>query len=278
MKKKAILILLFNKRPDKSSTILSMVENKEQLNSTTIVIWNNGPEAFNDNDINYLKDSFYKYDIIETIDNLSLSYIYNFFIKHYDSDHYIIYDDDSSISSKNLELFLSYDREGVGIPLAIHENILCSPTVKGEVNVGPFAKNEKLFAIGSGVIISKNIINILEQSYGDVFDERFAFYGVDSTLFLRMRQLGLVDQVNVVGEINHSLSGLIRESTEINHFRRKERSIDFALQVRFYSKNKFLLILKELSKRLIGNKKYSFRAVFFYYLKGKHFKAMNSHR
>ncbi|EEY4477622.1 hypothetical protein DP044_001446, partial [Escherichia coli O8] len=67
MKKKAILILLFNKRPDKSSTILSMVENKEQLNSTTIVIWNNGPEAFNDNDINYLKDSFYKYDIIETI-------------------------------------------------------------------------------------------------------------------------------------------------------------------------------------------------------------------
>jgi hypothetical protein len=272
MSQKEILVVLYNKKTFESKTLKSFAQANEIAKEFSMTIWNNGPNYLNSDEFDWVNNNFPNSRIIETIENIALSKIYNEFIKMTSSDYYAFFDDDSTLDIGFLCRLISFVGNGVAVPKVYHDEHICSPLVEGKFKNGPFKCNDKLVAIGSGVIISKEIIDTVRNEYGDVFDGRFGFYGVDYSFFLRLQEMNKINLISIIGDIQHSLSSYLKEDTLRSKFRRRERSIDYALQLRFYSKSKFLSVTKELVRFLFGKRVYEPHIVISYYIKGKHYK------
>ncbi|WP_413691538.1 hypothetical protein [Psychromonas sp. KJ10-2] len=97
-------------------------------------------------------------------------------------------------------------------------------------------RKSKVVSIGSGLVIGRDVAAFVKKIYGDIFDERFYLYGVDTTFFLRVFNSNLSNRINIISGFQHSLSRLQKESNEVKKFRCIERSYDKGLTIRFYKK------------------------------------------
>jgi hypothetical protein len=222
-------------------------------------------------------------DIQETINNESLAKIYNKFIKLVKSHKYVILDDDSHLNENYLELALDATECELCVPIITNKNKIEGPKCNGIIvsQIKKFDVDDKLMAIGSGMVIGNKVVSDIAAIYGSTFDERFYLYGVDYTFCHRVNQISSID-IRIIQGFEHSLSRLTDEASLVSEFRLKERSYDQGLQLRYYnpwwrSLHLAIHLLVDHIVKKLKKKKKSILLVDFLtaFIKGKHYRDNN---
>ena len=277
----AILVLLYNKEIVQSNTITSLIQSGVKYSNAKFVIWSNGPNKLKSHNYSNLMRLGYSVTIVETTNNESLAIIYNRFLQENEAKKYILLDDDSVLSKEFIDASSNSKACHISLPIISSVGEVQYPSVdrKRYSSIIEIKPNSKVTTIGSGLVIGRDIVDILEQRYGNVFDERFYLYGVDTTFCLRLSESALIKFVRVISGFDHSLSRLESENKKMNRFRRIERSYERGLKLRFYvplSRALFLLAKTGASdlKRFCVGKKYqvSFLYVLKAFISGKHYR------
>ena len=275
----AFLVLLYGKEIIDSETLNSI--KSLTIGNSLLVIWNNGPELLNSNDVIEFEQAGFDVKIIETIENLSISCIYNRFIKSYESDRYILLDDDSCLNQHYLNDALAIDEDHIGVPMIYSNKVLTGPKLNRKLcgKGDSITDKDKFFGIGSGLVIGKHIAEKMKHDHQQIFDERFYFYGVDSTFFFRVKMSCLSANMRIISGFEHSLSKLKKESLPVTEFRLKEMSYDIGLRLRYYKSfgTGFFLLLKEsfssaVNKIANKKRKLGVRYLWDAFLNGKHYR------
>lgn len=260
MYKSVLLIVLYNTDVESSATFQSLLKYRDTLDSDTkVIVWNNGPY--------YIKKQCVvdlEYELINNVNNESLAKIYNLVIDEYMSERYIILDHDSSLTKEYLKEAIGVEQHNLGVPFIKCFGTAISPLVNKHPILSAetinFGKLNTFFAIGSGLVIGRELALYIKSALGTVFDERFYLYGVDSTFFYRMNSLKLNQRISLISGFNHSLSKLDdNESAKTKEFRKLERSYDLGLKVRYYREELgyfevFKIIIWNISKLLTGKR------------------------
>lgn len=199
---------------------------------SNLIIFNNGPCSleFNVSSIEFPNGG--NVEFRQDVRNLPLSKIYNKFAPQ--NGVYIILDQDTNVSDDYIaaiDSFLKSDA-GVFLPRLKHGNKIIYPYSKSVDLKEGEQQIVKIVSATSGIALKKCVLNAVSRVYGNVFDERFAFYGIDVTFFLRLRRLK-VCQYFIGPILEHDLSGST-PMDKIDDWRFKERAIDAFLQIRNY--------------------------------------------
>lgn len=129
----SILVVLYNKKIYQSQTLVSLKELSVNLNNFELVIWNNGPDELDKSEkyhcefFSSLEAKFCFVNIIETIDNISLSKIYNKFINESKSEKYIILDHDSYLNIDYINDVINKNNLLL-LPKVLSNGKICSPS------------------------------------------------------------------------------------------------------------------------------------------------------
>lgn len=250
MIKNAILIVIYNKKLDESKTINTLIN--FPLNSVQLTIYNNGPYPISDSDpfLDKIRNKADSVILLNCLENKPLSFIYNtFLLENSAASQFIFFDDDSivtssyfnaienNISDVELPKVISAEHGGVYYPIQ-NKNIIA---VDKELDGGG------VFSIGSGLMINKRIIDIFKKYDLNLFDECYAFYGVDFSFFRRLNfliQKGESVKISTTSFIEHNLSST--ETTQ-SSFRIIERLFDVAISARNYpSLESYKVFLKKI--------------------------------
>jgi hypothetical protein len=278
----AILILLYNKEISSSGTVTSLLASHFQFNKTRIVLWNNGPKELSNKDCSMLESLGYDVVIKETINNESLAVIYNQFLAENKADKYILLDDDSNLTESYIAASSEITSNTLGMPLITFLDKPRYPKVSRKrcsLNT-TFTKKDKVVTIGSGLVIGDNIVQKLREKYDNfVFDQRFYLYGIDTTFCHRVFVSGLGETIKIIPGFDHRLSLFEKETEEKTNFRKRERSCEKGLRLRYYTsflKALFILLrvtIRAVKKTILGKPNnvdlsYLFKA----FLSGKHYR------
>lgn len=246
----SILVVLYNCSLEQSETIKALKLTKVNIFGTSLVLYNNGPINIDDSLVGTLSNKGYKCSIIQDTNNKPLSYIYNQFVKNNPSDHYVILDHDSRLNDEYINTIINSNIKGVGLPIVKSAGKICSPNKFPKKESTNFGRRDKIVAIGSGLIISHSFSELIIQKYGNLFDEHYALYGVDTSFFLRIRKMKAINQLNIIPGFDHSLSRDENESKSKQQFRKIEMGYHTALTLRYYPS---FSSLKRFRKVLIGS-------------------------
>lgn len=276
--KKIVTVILYNKRIEESITL----EGLRQLDSHfTLVIINNGPKEVELGDDYALKNNNSTIQLLNILDNRPLSFLYNSIFNEYpDADCYIFLDDDTILSDDFLDF--DYVEADLIVPYVVdaETNKLRYPVINGDIPSkieNRFVKpSEEIISIGSGMIISRSLVKKILSVYRDVFDENYALYGVDYSLFRRFERLKKTGDGNIVkckvnGCITHHLSG--NGKTAIEPWRYRERLIDIVLTYKYYSNSVIAKYLRLIRLILSEAKRHQFRNIYLIvgvYINGHH--------
>ena len=185
------------------------------------------------------------------------------------------------ITSSYLKSILLSPIDVVGIPVISCRGANTSPLIDRkpiscdqEIGI-----NTPLFAIGSGMVIGRKAVEVLLTEYGNLFDDRFYFYGVDVTFCHRINSLLGRIEYKILPGFEHNQSKLMVETDSVKKFRRKERSYDLGLRLRYYSQlpKSTLVLLRVLGvvlmrKLLYRDVRYNFLDLFIAFFSGRHYK------
>jgi len=226
-----VLVILYDKEMDDSTTLRSL--SKSKLNNVSIIVINNGPKNFSgiSNVYSDLTHKGCNIEVIEFIDNKPLSYLYNHLIDERPNyDYYVIMDDDSEIDIDEFQRYFDGNVDVI-IPSIIEkkDGVKYYPLVNGNINKdNNLPKKSEIYSITSGLSVSKRLVKIFHEYGVNLFDERFALYGVDTSFYKRLNKIKETENILMLNEcvIYHSLS---RVSGEKNLFRIKERLYDEVL-------------------------------------------------
>lgn len=278
----AILVLLYNKEIESSETLQSIIKSKLTFSNAKIVVWNNGPYSLINKDVSVFDLKGYSVVIRETLNNESLSVIYNSFISESLAKKYIILDDDSTLNEDYISASNILEPSQIGMPVIKNMGQTTSPKINKKVSYpGIVIKNsDKVTTIGSGLVLGEGVVRDLIKSYGAVFDERFYFYGIDTTFCFRVFDSKMTDRIRIISGFEHRLSRLQSEE-ELTEFRRLERSYDLGLTLRYYNYkslgsnvNKIRKLLFQSLFSFFSNKKSKISFIYFCkaFLTGKHYR------
>lgn len=247
-----IVIVLYNKAICQSKTVNSLLDNIDSFFNTeiTVCIWNNGPSSIRDEVAAFIDSQTFKnFVVCENLSNSPLSFVYNSMLNEECANIY--FDDDTFVTQEyvlSVNDFMKGDRE-VFLPSIVSLNQRRYPKVNkvaGDFN-GELSELS-VVSILSGLLIKEDTIRRLKCKFGDVFDHRFNIYGVDTTLFYRLKSINF-DRYYVGGILEHDLSGVSAGGAQyISMFRVRERLWDFTLQTIFYRKLGALLGLIQFLK------------------------------
>lgn len=260
-----VFIILYGKGYSQSSTLISVLDiidsDASTLDNYTFVIINNGPLQLDSKGFykiinrEYIEKYMSVFYFEEFVFNMPLSKLYNkMFDKYSHFSRYIILDDDTPI---NKEYFLNIDntRHNVDIKIpTIMSNYdyeiyypLLNDKVDSKIDPHIYSDEDKVSTIGSGMVIYKSLLDKFKLKNLKVFDERFALYGVDVSIFKRISLLkndGLTFTIMKSSILKHDLS---RVSEDYSYFRHRERLIDSTLSTLLYPES-FYSTFKYLSK------------------------------
>ena len=240
----AIIVVLYNNDVDSSLTVQSLLSlNRSGFvpRNCEVILWNNGPIFIS---FAELPDGW---RIINATENYPLSMVYNYFLTSMCSDCVAFFDDDTSLSEKYMSDVTSFVSDSISVP-ALGLPIVCSrgslnlerPVYPVSFETGDFGTDfsaGEFRSVGSGLVINRQLADNLKSRYGDVFDERFAFYGVDTSFFARLRGLPNVSTY-FFSRIIHDLSRLAPGRDDKYKFRYRERLVDMLLMQLHYGLGK----------------------------------------
>lgn len=273
MKTIAMVVILYGKHFEESKTLQSLTRFSHQLDQLLIV--NNGPENLDSHDTFFIALSK-KHKHVEfenQIQNKPLSWIYNDFINSIDADYYVLFDDDTEINSSYEKFLFQMNNIDLELPkiMSIIDKKQYYPKLNEQIisENGVIESRGELFSIGSGLIISNKIKNTFKKYNLELFDPKFALYGVDFSFFRRLNKLGRDGfLISTQTFLNHSLSG-----TEgvIAKWRKKERLYDEILTIKYYRPLPYLRFIKVIYKHILSSNNtsnvFEMLKIYFY---GKH--------
>ena len=196
-KKVCFLVVIYGKDFWDSSTFLSL-EKYSKYKEIEVYIHNNGPNSlinsFNSNSERFY--NFKKISFFENLNNQSLSSIYNFFIdKTMLYDRRVILDDDTVLNDSFISKIFDLAYYDLELPkiFEITNNKQYFPLLSNEIllyerDISDIGGGVILSA-GSGLVISKKIVDIFVQEKLSLFDQNFFLYGVDYSFFLRLYKI-----------------------------------------------------------------------------------------
>lgn len=238
-----ICIVLYGKSAPYCKTIASLQRKSHLLvrARVKIVVWNNGPSSFSGASVESLRKQFpesISIDVLEDLNNTPLPSVYNSVLELVPCHRLCILDDDSDPDERFIVAVCSNDCADLIVP-----RIAVSGVQHGPVKLGKFMAAGRhqisrpcgFFAIGSGLAPSKALMDRVRKSFGHVFDDRYALYGVDTSFCMRVERLARSGAIEVqcIGNIEHELSRLDPGASR-NEFRRRERGWDFGITLRYY--------------------------------------------
>lgn len=258
--KTTLLVVLYGKDYNQSKTLSCLAE--IEYNKYELLIFNNGPNTL-ENDVEHcrvlasLRNKGVNFLIKQNINNIPLGVIYNAMFSDYqNTDRFILFDDDTFITSEYFEGIDHVDNIDLIAPIILPESTgePFYPKINGNMVQGVYRvkPTDKIFSIGSGLVIYKRLIKKVLSEYAQVFDERFALYGVDFSLFRRVNKLrtrGVEINIEVRSSLIHSLS---RVDKKDSLWREHERLWDEVLSLKYYENNIFKFTYL-MSKLVVGN-------------------------
>lgn len=272
MKTIAMVVILYGKRFEESKTLQSLMRFSHQLDQLLIV--NNGPESLDSHDPFFMALSK-KHKHVEfenQIQNKPLSWIYNDFINSIDADYYVLFDDDTEINLDYETYLFQMDNIDLELPKII--SIVDKKQYYPKLNEQIISENSviessgELFSIGSGLIISNKIKNTFKKYNLELFDSRFALYGVDFSFFRRLNKLGRYGfSISSQTYLDHGLS---RAEGVVSCWRKEERLFDEVLSIKYYTSSPNLKIFKRIIQQVFQFNFESALKIFFIYSNGKH--------
>jgi len=187
--KKLILIVIYNINITQSETIKSLIESKDCLFESDLLIWDNSPIS---QDISLIYPFFENYVKIlyeHHPENLPLSKVYNKVINKFKNEGYdflILLDQDSRFNKEYFiklnNAFKENNEVSLFLPIIKYKNKIVSPTkkyfLKGfyfKKKVSGLQKAKNISAINSGMIISFKYLKDKFKGY----DERLKNYCTD---------------------------------------------------------------------------------------------------
>ncbi len=222
-----ILIVLYDKHIGASATInsLAKMQNNALLSQSKILVWNNGPKAFDEEDLRRKFNDRANIEIVQWLSNAPLSFVYN---KCLDLDRaFMLMDDDTSLNETYLSSVCEFLNEG--------GEFFIPRIMVGENQVYPIVKKRffgrratKHLTVSSGMVLSSALLKRLVRKYGYVFDSRYALYGIDMRLCLNINNLDQV-VVQIGPQINHNLSRYTEGKESAG--RQAERVLEATLQL-----------------------------------------------
>lgn len=233
----AIIVVVYNKKIEDSTTIKTI--SKYDFGQSILIIHNNGPENINlTGDVKLaLEKSFKSVSVENCLSNLPLSIVYNNFIYKYNgAEQFVILDDDSTIT-ESFALAIRRNDVDIELPRIVSrvDNVVYYPNSLGEVITSDAELDARTaFSIGSGMVIKHTVVEKFKNHNLDLFDENYALYGVDFSVFRRISKLievGEQFRLKTSSYIEHSLS---RAEGQESPFRVKERLIDISITTRRY--------------------------------------------
>lgn len=254
----ALVVVLYGKALEDSLTIQSLLGFEQKLDHLLIV--NNGPAVIDENSavLSALAQKHHHVVLENQVQNKPLSWIYNDFIRQYEADYYVLFDDDTVINADYQNIVFTVQGVDIELPkiISISDKEQYYPLVDGliERKNGIIFNATEILSIGSGLVISKFVKNYFVENRIELFDSHFALYGVDFSFFRKINHLvkkSKVFTISSYSSINHSLS---RTEKEISEWREKERLYDLVLTLKYYYTHAELRILKLLIKRILGGK------------------------
>ncbi|WP_046223478.1 glycosyltransferase family 2 protein [Vibrio sp. ECSMB14106] len=265
-----ILIVVYNESLDNCTSLLSIINSDiiSRFNgSLKITIVNNGPNRVSFPD--YLVNYNYAITLLQPLKNLPLSKIYNETIINSDSDYYMILDHDSNLSPEYLsdvekicnDEFIHY----LSVPIIYDDKGIVSPIFTRE-SIADIKCDDLVTGIGSGIIISSILKMDFLEKYNEVFDGRFALYGVDTSLFRRLKILNNTNRINYIRGFDHSFSKDTAEHK--SQFRMNERAIDVGISLRYYFSVDLFVYFLHLCFKYFNIE--SFILLIKYFVLGKH--------
>ncbi|WP_426617540.1 glycosyltransferase family 2 protein [Raoultella sp. R2A007] len=240
----AILVVLYGKEISESATISSLLTSG--LVGAKVILHNNGPSeiSISSEEQKKFEASGNDFVLANCIDNKPLSTIYNDFVRvNSQCDVLSFFDDDSTIPKKYVSIITSREFE-IELPkiLSRIDSKIYYPLVDKRVfNDDGVMIGNNIFSIGSGLTLTKGVIEKFIKHQMELFDEHYALYGVDFSFFRRLHALqtkGERFSISSNFTLLHSLSKV--ESVQ-SKFRHDERLIDFALTVRHYPSTRLYL-------------------------------------
>jgi GT2 family glycosyltransferase len=183
-----ILVVVYKRRIEDSETLQSLLNTRNELSDSLIIVWDNSPVAMIDESGISTLQLFAKYEYRHTHENYSLSQIYNIVSQKYlgNYDYLVLFDHDSDLdatyfstlrksirSNKNINLFLPVIYSDGKIVSPANNFIVKSQLWNREL-LGLINSRYKT-AINSGMTISKKVFED-----GFMYDERLTFYGTDN--------------------------------------------------------------------------------------------------
>ncbi|CAI0760708.1 Uncharacterised protein [Serratia entomophila] len=275
----SILIVLYNKKLNESKTLKSLLSYK--ISNAELFIANNGPknlEVGDDDFYNQLVEHFEKVQIANFIENRPLSVIYNDFIKsNAFSERFVLLDDDSDLPEKFINSINSKDDDfDLELPRikSVVDGVTYYPLEHGRV-ITEDKDNldvQSTISIGSGLIIRRSLVEKFSDAGRELFDERFALYGVDYSLFRIMRKIKVKNKIDfnirTHSYINHSLS---RTEGKTSEHTVNERLYDAILSARHYpSSNTIWILLRKIIKYTLNLNFKKITYIFSVFIKGIH--------
>ncbi|HHS9506706.1 TPA: glycosyltransferase family 2 protein [Raoultella planticola] len=254
-----IIVVIYNKKIQSSQTLNSLLHTF--ATDSHLLIFNNGPESLELDDDIYksLKDKFNNNIFIqEDLSNRPLSVLYNYAInEHKGYSYYCLFDDDTNIPVDYFsEIETARKQYPVDLMLpvirSVSDDTVHYPLINGKPTdiKGIVSSDNIVFSIGSGLVIFDSLIKSFKSNNIKLFDERYAFYGVDFSLFRRIRVIqknGCSVNISVVSSLSHSLA---KTKKVKENWRKCEITIDQALTTKFYGKTQFG-ILFVIAKKIL---------------------------
>ncbi|HCB1195046.1 TPA: glycosyltransferase [Klebsiella variicola subsp. variicola] len=269
----SLVVVLYGKELQDSKTLMSL--SKFEFKFNTLLVYNNGPSLLStDNTIVcMLKNRFEQVTVIEDITNAPLSKIYNFFLKNVKSNSYVILDDDTELNENYIFMLIqnaSKQEYDLVIPKIISFDARQYYPISNGVVIekeGYIEGETNLLSISSGIVLNKSIFRKMLLNDNNMFDERYALYGVDTSFFKKITKNPDV-KICISSYLSHSLS---RAESKDNYFRRKERLIDLAISTRCYpSLFNYYYFLKKLISLLFSCEFKLAILMIHVFLKGRH--------
>lgn len=260
------IIILYNSNIENSGTIQSLLTANIKDINLKIIIWNNGPQRLTAQECQKIKNIFnlkkIELSIYEDINNIALSKIYNLFLKSEHYDFFSLLDQDSQLNEDFFQNIVNNNNYDVIVPSIYSagwrtkENSLCFPVYHKNHEI----LDKKTFLMGeiesiaSGLTLSHRLITSLVNIKKEIFNERYALYGIDTDFFINLKSLN--DKIYkgiCVGKINHSLDFNLQDRKKISPSRKLEMEYSKVLNKLFHDKknrlNVFFYLLRKFFKK-----------------------------
>lgn len=254
------LVVLYGLRPGESATLASLLAQPPASlpADSALLVWNNGPRPLEDAERQRLlaAPGWAEVLIREDVGNPPLSRVYNLALRQ-GAERLVIFDQDTVVDGRYLQA-LGQEAELL-VPLVLGAGAIRYPhQYKAVVTTEGPLDPQATVTISSGLCLTQDLAARIAARHGDVFDERFALYGVDVSFFLRVQALAREESVELLcaGILDHSLSELEAETPAQRRFRDIEKFY-VALLLRLHYKGASRgKVLRYLGRQLLGNRLY----------------------